>query len=287
MDEQRIAQIRERLDWRKTEDLIAIWKAHNTKEWTEEAFEAIRQILLTRVDSLPPYENIEEAEKYLDEAKVLWEKAEYENALLECDQAIQIAPSFADAHYEKGLVLEATGRLEDALAPLELAVRLEPESGEIKKGLRKVRNAISLQKTTTDERILAAISHASFIIPTYGAFVPMFVWLLNCSKSKYAAFQSLQALAIQVLAFITQISVFLLIFLSSIGMSVSEITKTDAFSGNVSFLFIGTGFFLFFCIQGILIIYSIFATLSVLMGKDFRYLWIGNLVSQYTAQHNP
>jgi hypothetical protein len=53
-DTERIRQIRKNLEIHDTQFLLDIWQANNHREWTPEAFEAIREILLERIESLPP-----------------------------------------------------------------------------------------------------------------------------------------------------------------------------------------------------------------------------------------
>jgi uncharacterized Tic20 family protein len=44
-----------------------------------------------------------------------------------------------------------------------------------------------------DDRLLAALSHAMILIPYVGILITFAIWLINRVKSKYVAFQSLQA----------------------------------------------------------------------------------------------
>jgi len=53
MDEKQLEQIRFRMEEKDTEELLEIWKKNDREEWTEEAFETIREILLARTGSLP------------------------------------------------------------------------------------------------------------------------------------------------------------------------------------------------------------------------------------------
>lgn len=49
----RINLIRQEMELVRTEELIAIWKRHDTKEWTNDALEIVRAILLERMGTLP------------------------------------------------------------------------------------------------------------------------------------------------------------------------------------------------------------------------------------------
>jgi hypothetical protein len=46
-------QIYNTLNLRETEDLLEIWRTHDTEEWQEQAFEIIEKILVERLGSVP------------------------------------------------------------------------------------------------------------------------------------------------------------------------------------------------------------------------------------------
>ncbi len=50
---------------------------------------------------------------------------------------------------------------------------------------------------TQDERVMAALAHISAILPFMGVTPPIVIWVTQKGKSKYVAFQALQALAYQ------------------------------------------------------------------------------------------
>jgi hypothetical protein len=60
-----IDQIRRKMEEKDTEELVAIWQKDDKEEWTEDAFEAIRQVLTARGEVLPErqQEKTEEAPK--------------------------------------------------------------------------------------------------------------------------------------------------------------------------------------------------------------------------------
>jgi hypothetical protein len=53
VNEDRVQQIRRKLEERDTEDLITIWQKNDRDEWTPEAFVAIREILISRTGKIP------------------------------------------------------------------------------------------------------------------------------------------------------------------------------------------------------------------------------------------
>jgi len=53
MNNEMVEQVRRKMEEKDTEELLAIWRKNDKEEWTEEAFEAICQILSARGESLP------------------------------------------------------------------------------------------------------------------------------------------------------------------------------------------------------------------------------------------
>src|SRR5512147_3094320 len=48
-----------------------------------------------------------------------------------------------------------------------------------------------------DERVMAALSHVSALLPMIGVIAPIVIWATQKEKSQYVAFQALQAIAYQ------------------------------------------------------------------------------------------
>ena len=68
-NEQWPEQIRIRMEQKTTEELLDIWKKNDRGEWTDAAFEVIREILAARIGSLPAQgEDIVDSEEKADEA---------------------------------------------------------------------------------------------------------------------------------------------------------------------------------------------------------------------------
>jgi uncharacterized protein len=135
MDEKAIATIRQELELRETADLVEIWELNDPNEWTAEAFEAIRQILLTRLEQLPHQDDQGEADLHMDRIQPLLDAGDLEQALAEADAAIQAAPHFGEPHMVRGMVLEEMGRTEEAIQAYQEALRLDDGLWEARKGL--------------------------------------------------------------------------------------------------------------------------------------------------------
>jgi uncharacterized Tic20 family protein len=132
-----------------------------------------------------------------------------------------------------------------------------------------------------DERILAALAHGAILLPIYGILIPAIIWITQKEKSRYVSFQSLQALVFHLtLLFLYLIGMFCY-FVSFLGMFggmfLAEGSQNDwmaALSGIFPFAILGG----FFCIGIFFVIYGAVGAILSLVGKDFRYLLIGNFI---------
>ncbi len=59
MDENLRDQIFNNMNIRETDELIEIWKANNVSEWSELAFDVVKEILIKRLGELPAQNKIE------------------------------------------------------------------------------------------------------------------------------------------------------------------------------------------------------------------------------------
>jgi tetratricopeptide (TPR) repeat protein len=152
------AAIRHNFETRDTEDLLGIWQKDDRDEWTDEAFEAIEVILLERLGEIPPQTLQHQAIDSLDESELITlarqnllraaryiESGNLDKAFIACEVAIQNAPNFAAAYNYLGLVYQAMGQLEEALAAYREANRLDPEFSEAKDNLQEAE--IELEET--------------------------------------------------------------------------------------------------------------------------------------------
>lgn len=143
---------------------------------------------------------------------------------------------------------------------------------------------ITSTEPTQDDRIMAALSHITIILPFLGVVAPIIIWVTQKEKSEYVAFQALQALAYQLS----------LVVLYFIGMGCY---MCSFFGPFLSMLFsaeepnsvvLGAFVLIPFTVMGLLflgvigyIIYGLVAAVMVVQGKDFRYMLIGNRLERY------
>jgi uncharacterized protein len=138
-----------------------------------------------------------------------------------------------------------------------------------------------------DERTLAALAHISVLLPLMGVIAPIVIWVTQKDRSRFVAFQSLQAIAYQLLMVVIWFvgiacymgSFFLTFF--SFMMPGSSIEP----GGPPLFFFIPfVVFFGILAMMFVMVIYGIVAAVLIFQGKDFRYILIGQLIERYTQR---
>jgi hypothetical protein len=77
MDQEFREQIYNELDLRETEDLLEIWHANDHEEWSDVAFDVVKEILIKRLGEIPPQEvvaeQIEDNSEFEDDGIPEWE----------------------------------------------------------------------------------------------------------------------------------------------------------------------------------------------------------------------
>jgi uncharacterized Tic20 family protein len=144
--------------------------------------------------------------------------------------------------------------------------------------------------STQDERVMAAVAHATIVFSTVGLIGPLVIWGTQREKSEFVAFQALQAALYQFLLLLA-------------GLLVGGLYMCSFFSVPVTALLfapLGEGaalcfpFLTFSCTFGILFLillawlayvgYGLFGAVWVLQGRDFRYVFLGSWLERYLAQ---
>jgi uncharacterized Tic20 family protein len=135
-----------------------------------------------------------------------------------------------------------------------------------------------------DERILAALAHASIVLGLFtsgvgGIVAALVIWLVQKEKSAYAAGQALQAVVYQAATFVLTMLVwccwgivFLLLFLPALASN-PEAYQVAPPAG----LWVGLILMVVpFGIWGLTILYALWAAVRCLGGHDFKYVIVGN-----------
>lgn len=144
---------------------------------------------------------------------------------------------------------------------------------------------------SSDERVLAALSHVSALLPLMGVIAPIVIWVTQREKSKYVAFQSLQALAYQlvmIIAWILGMGCYLLsFFVIFAGMIFGAATES---LGSSELLVVMTSFFplivfgVILLVGFVFIIYGVVGAVNAFQGKPFRYIILGKRIESYLEQ---
>ena len=137
-----------------------------------------------------------------------------------------------------------------------------------------------MENPTSDEKILAALAHASVILTFFGPVGPAAIWAFQRGKSKYVRFHALQAMGFQAYLFwLWMIGMFLFFFVLFGLLIVVEFTFADQANKTamISPFIIQPIFFLFiFGSWGIFFLGGFLGALFCMLNRDFRYPIIGS-----------
>lgn len=139
-----------------------------------------------------------------------------------------------------------------------------------------------------NERLLAAVSHASILMPVAGSVLPFAIWISHKEKSEFVREQSLQALIYQL-----SLTVFFVISMGCLFLSLIARSTSISFNTSNSTQFLNPfqdmslvytlivniiillGLFLFS-------VYGIVGAVKTFQGKPFRYIFIMKQIDKYT-----
>lgn len=137
---------------------------------------------------------------------------------------------------------------------------------------------------TSDEKVMAALSHGSIFLAFVGPVVPLGIWMSQRKKSKYVCFHALQAMGYQVLMFWLYIVVTLVIAVlgACLLLPFSFFLMQDSDSAILGPLVFDVILFLgMFGSLGVLFLTAIFGAVSCLLGREFRYPLIGKWLERH------
>lgn len=137
---------------------------------------------------------------------------------------------------------------------------------------------------STEERVWAVLAHLSALAFGMGLLLPIIGWAEQRRKSKFIAYQCLQALGYQTLGYTVWLLGYLLfIAVIVVVMMVIAIVapkNEDVFAASI----IGFDIFFFifiFASFGIYLLMPIIAAVACGMGKDFHYPFMGKRLANY------
>jgi uncharacterized Tic20 family protein len=142
---------------------------------------------------------------------------------------------------------------------------------------------ISMPAPSQNDKIMAALAHISAVLPLMGVIAPIIIWATQRDKSEFVAFQSLQAVAYQllmILAWFVGMGCYMLsFFITFLSIPLSKGSNPSGFP--FFFVFPLLVFGMIFIGGAIFVVYGLIGAVSVFTGKDFRYLIIGNRLANY------
>ena len=173
--------------------------------------------------------------------------------------------------------------------------------------------AETVQASTQDEKIMAAIGHATIIWPVVGIVVPLVAWATQREKSRFIAFQALQAAVYHMTLILAGLACGVCWACSYLGMIVggiavplamtfamplpAEIGPTSdlppeamipmllGFLVMIAFYVAIFGLlFLGLAVWAAYIGYGLYGAVANLRGKDFRYAILGSRLQRYLEQ---
>jgi len=143
-----------------------------------------------------------------------------------------------------------------------------------------------------NDKIMAALGHISVLMPLIGLIAPIIIWTTQKEKSKYVAFQALQAIAYQlvmIFAYFIAMGCYMISFFGTFLTIPFAGESSNPSAGPIGML----GFFIPFLIfgfifigGGLFILYGIVGAVFTLQGKNFRYFIIGDRVANFLEKQN-
>ncbi len=135
------------------------------------------------------------------------------------------------------------------------------------------------ENINTENRLLAALAHGSVVTQGLGILVGVVVYITQREKSRYAAFQGLQAAVYQLVNLIIVIGMWVVwgffYGLSILSLIKLEETNPDAAPPAIFWIAMISMFIplIYMVLVGL---YGLWGALRTWQGKDFKYLIIGS-----------
>jgi hypothetical protein len=132
---------------------------------------------------------------------------------------------------------------------------------------------------TTENRLLAALAHGSIVAQGIGILVGVFIYITQREKTRYVAFQALQAAVFQLINLIITIGMWVVwgVFygLSMIPLIIQAEANPDAAPPTIFWISL-ISMVIPLIYMTIIALYGLWGGLRTWQGKDFKYLLIGS-----------
>jgi uncharacterized Tic20 family protein len=139
---------------------------------------------------------------------------------------------------------------------------------------------------STEERVWAILAHLSALVMGMGILLPVIGWSEQRRRSRYASFQTLQALGYQALGY----TVWLLVSMIAVVIGLVSLlaglgTLEDPASQLTGWLIGHFGFSL--ALFGLYFILPVMGAIACALGRDFRYPFMGARLARYLGYDDP
>lgn len=135
-----------------------------------------------------------------------------------------------------------------------------------------------------EDKIMAALAHICVILPLWGLVGAIVIWATQKEKSRFVAFQALQATAYQLSLVLLYLVGMVCYMVSFFGFMFTIPFMEETGAGPPP------GFFLPFCVLGCLMLlglaylaYGFWAAVATLRGQDFRYVILGQWLEDFMS----
>ena len=139
-------------------------------------------------------------------------------------------------------------------------------------------------EVSKEDRIAAALAHGLIIAQLMGVLAAAVIWLVERDRSKWAAFQALQAAVYQFIVLLVTLASWV-VWTVFFTVSLIPIMANPAAYENASppplFFASMASMVIPFAITGVLVLYGLVGGFVSLRGHDFRYFILGNLVERF------
>jgi uncharacterized Tic20 family protein len=137
---------------------------------------------------------------------------------------------------------------------------------------------------SSDEKIMAALVHGSVFLMFLGPIVPVIIWASQRKRSGYVSFHALQAMGYQALVFWLWIVVMILVVIfSALLIPLLGALMTNPQDPVVPFLFQIPIMLGIFGVMGLTFVTGIVGAVVCLVGRDFRYPFLGKWLERYLS----
>ncbi|MEJ2209819.1 MAG: DUF4870 domain-containing protein [Anaerolineae bacterium] len=137
-----------------------------------------------------------------------------------------------------------------------------------------------------EERIMAALAHGSVVLFGMGIVAAIVLWVTQKEKSRYVAFQALQAIAYHVAGFaifVVGMGCWLALYFVSF---IPLMTTPEESGGAALWIFLAATFLMLvpFAQMGLWILGGAWGAVRALQGREFRYVVIGRYLERWLDQ---